>query len=128
MRYITPLTLLEIEDLREIMRNPMNQRESQRAHMLLLSHDGYTIQEIMDIYHVSRDTVSRCFNRWETERLEGLLDKPRSGRPRSLTPSEETKAISILKENPRSIKMAQQNLLDQTGKQVSEWTLKRTAK
>lgn len=128
MRYIAPLTLSEVEDLREIMRNPINWRESQRAHMLLLSYDGYTIQEIMNIYQVSRDTVSRCFDRWERDRLAGLLDNPRSGRPRSLTPSEETKAISILKENPRSIKMAQQKLSEQTGKQVSEWTLKRTAK
>ena len=96
--------------------------------MLLLSAEGYKRCEIAAIYKVQDDTVTACFKRWEQMGLVGLLDKPRSGRPRLLTLEEEAAAVEYIKVDPRNSKKAQNLLQTETGKEISEWTFKRTLK
>ena len=52
----------------------------------------------------------------------------KSGRPPKLSKDEEEDAIKLLKEDPRSIKKALAATKERTGKEISEWTLKRIAK
>ena len=66
--------------------------------------------------------------KWETQGLVGLLDKPKSGHPRLLTPEEEERASEIIEEDPRNSKKAQSRLQEETGKEISEWTFKRSLK
>jgi transposase len=94
----------------------------------LLSADGFTIDEIARIYQIHRDTVGTTFDRWEKEGIEGLFDDPRSGRPPKLSDDEADEAVELLKEDPRSIKKALAATSEKTGKEISEWTLKRIAK
>ncbi|WP_366944771.1 helix-turn-helix domain-containing protein [Halomonas sp.] len=42
-----------------------------RAHGILLSHKGHTIEWICEILSVTRNTVAAWFRAWETEGLEG---------------------------------------------------------
>ncbi|MGP8337811.1 MAG: IS630 family transposase [Methanosarcinaceae archaeon] len=99
-----------------------------RAHSILLSAEGFSIGEIARIYQIHRDTVADIFDRWEKEGIQGLYDAPKSGRPPKLSEDEANEAIKFLKQDPRSIKKALVITEETTGKEISEWTLKRIVK
>ncbi len=52
-----------------------------RAQMVLLSGRGYSVPEIARIHSCGMDVVRTWLHRYEERGLEGLEDKPRSGRP-----------------------------------------------
>ena len=57
-----------------------------RAQMILLAADGLQNDEIAARLNTSRQAVSRWRKRFFYERLEGLKETPRSGRPRAFPP------------------------------------------
>ena len=128
MRFIPHLSEFSKETLIEMHQKHPKRRARMRAHIILLSTEKYTIEKIAEIYHIQRDTVSICLTKWETNGLIGLLDKPRSGRPRLLTPEEEDRALEFIEKDQRNSKKAQSLLQKETGKEISEWTFKRTLK
>lgn len=128
MRFVTQLSEDSQATLQEMKNYHPNSRVRTRAHVVLLSADGFTRKEISRICKIQRDTVSRILTKWETIGLVGLLDKPRSGRPRILTPEEELLALEYISEDPRNSKKAQIQLQQKTGKEMSQWTFKRTLK
>jgi transposase len=74
------LTAAQRQGLERLRRRAVG-RVSQRAHMVLLSARGYTVQEIARIFDCGEDGVRQWLHRY-TERGEaGLEDLPRSGRP-----------------------------------------------
>lgn len=91
MRYVAPLTRRETEQLHEIVQGSLSHRERLRAQAILWSHKGFKVKQIASLCEVDRDTVIRWFNHWESLRVKGLADAPRSGRPPSLN-EEEKKA------------------------------------
>ena len=128
MRFVSSLSESNREQLTAQFKYHDSHSVRRRAHSILLSADGFTIDEITRIYQIHRDTVGTTFDRWEREGIEGLIDGYRSGRPPKLSESEADEAIKSLKEDPRSIKKALATTNEKTGKQISEWTLKRIAK
>ena len=52
-----------------------------RSHAVILSSNGYSIEEISKIYEVDRDTISSWLKRWEEQSFNGLYDEEKSGRP-----------------------------------------------
>ena len=57
-----------------------------RARVIMMSGDGATVPEVMDALQLARTTVYKWRTRYERDGLDGLCDKPRSGRPRELDP------------------------------------------
>jgi transposase len=121
-----------IDQQRDILENTMTHdaspRARARAHSLLLSAQGMTINTITKIYRVDRDTVSTWIKKWEHDGPESLHDKPRSGRPPKLTPEEQQLAIEYIKEEPRSLKQVVERVTNKTAKRLSISSLKRLAK
>ncbi len=99
-----------------------------RAHSLILSAQGMTINAITKIYQVDRDTISTWIRTWEHDGPDSLHDTPRSGRPPKLTPEEQTLAIASIKEEPRSLKQVVERFTTKTAKRLSISSLKRLAK
>jgi len=128
MKYVSPLSAAQIEELKALHHDDISARVRMRAHSILLSHRRYTINQIADIYEVHCDTVSGWIDSWEEDGSAGLRDAPRSGRPPKLTPEEQDRAVELLKQTPRSIKTALAKLRQEIGKTISEWTLKRIVK
>ncbi len=58
----------------------------QRAQMILLAAQGRSNDEIARHLHTSRDVVSKWRKRFYEERLAGLGDRDRPGRPRAFPP------------------------------------------
>ena len=61
---------------------------AQRARIVLLAADGVQNGEIADRVGVSRPTVNRWRDRYETSGIDGLVDEERTGRPREIDPSD----------------------------------------
>lgn len=57
-----------------------------RAQMILLAATGQTNDQIAQQLHTCREVVSRWRKRFVQERLAGLEERPRSGRPARRTP------------------------------------------
>lgn len=68
-----------------------SERVRDRCHALLLSDKGFDINTLASIFSVHRDTIGNWISRWNTNGKDGLLDKEKSGRPRSFTEKEEKK-------------------------------------
>ena len=86
--YRIELTALERERLeRRVRRQTATKREVFRAQMVLLAASGLRNDEIAARLGTVRETVSRWRKRYFEEGDAGLVDRPRSGRPRFFPPS-----------------------------------------
>jgi len=99
-----------------------------RAHAILLSHQGHTINQISGILQVRRDAVSRWLKQWEASGLAGLTDKPRSGRTPILDEHDHERLQALVTEHPHQIRSLQARLQEETGKTISTVTLRRVLK
>ena len=65
-----------------------------RARIVLAAAGQLTNVEIAEAEGISRSTVTKWRNRFAHHRLEGLVDEPRPGRPRTIT-DEQVEAVII---------------------------------
>jgi transposase len=77
---IGPLSDEQRQALDQVRRRAVG-RVSQRAHMVLLSARGYTVEQIAEIFGVGEDVVRKWLHRYERQGPLGLDDRPRPGRP-----------------------------------------------
>jgi len=88
MCYIAPLSHDTTRLLERIRKSSRHAQTRDRAHAILLSAQGYTITNIMEIFHASRATVYRWCDAWEEWAFVGLYDNPGRGRKPALTGAE----------------------------------------
>ena len=116
------LTEVERETLERWARRPQSaQVLAQRCRIVLLAADGRTNGEIAAELGVARATVGKWRRRFAERRLDGLVDEPRPGRPRSITDSDVERVIGKTREEaPRDAthwstrSMARQTGMSQT--------------
>jgi transposase len=125
MKFVSRLTEEQRHQLHQMLNEDARARVRRRAHTILLSDQGYSRQEIADIYQTKADTVSGAIDAWEAHQFAGLCDASRSGRPTALNDAEQARAIELIKETPRQIKRVIHQLAEEVGKTVSRSTLKR---
>lgn len=77
---IEPLTDPQRQALERVRRRAVG-RVSQRAHMVLLSARGYSVQQLAEIFDVGEDVVRTWLHRYQRAGPAGLDDCPRPGRP-----------------------------------------------
>ena len=58
-RFIERLTKSQVQRLEQLRDNGENKRIRQRAHAVLLSFDGTTVNELVRIFGISRNSI--CF-------------------------------------------------------------------
>ncbi len=115
-------------ELEKMLKESEKPRVRQRAQVIILNNQGYCIDEIAKICGIRRNTVSSIIDKWERDGLNGLEDKSHPGRPCILTESEKDLVIELAKKNPRSILTIMALLFEETGKPVSDTTIKRILK
>jgi transposase len=75
---------------------------AQRSQIVLEAADGKTNTEIAERLRVSRPTVTRWRRRFAKRRVDGLIDEPRPGRPRTITDEQvEEVVVKTLESKPR---------------------------
>ena len=67
---------------------------AQRSRIVLLAGDGLRTGEIADRLGVHRNTVAKWRRRFGAERLDGLVDEPRPGQPRTITDAKVDEVIT----------------------------------
>ena len=127
-KFVSTLDPDQIHALEEWAAHDSARRVRMRAHSILLSFGGASLDEIARIYGVHRDTVSSWLDQFEQRGMDGLRDKPRCGGPPKLNKHEQEVAKALLKSDPHAPKRVLALLREQTGKSISAATLTRIAK
>src|SRR6202046_3057618 len=79
------MTLGEKEKLTMLARRPKSaQAMAMRARIVLGCEEGLTNGAVAKKLHITGATVCKWRERFHVNRLEGLLDEPRPGAPRSI--------------------------------------------
>jgi transposase len=128
VRYVRPLTEPQRALWESTMKHAASHRARMRAHGLLLSSEGITINAIAQIYHVDRDTGSTWIKKWEKHGTKSLHDQPLSGSPTTWNTTAKELAKQSIKEAPRSLKHVAERLAQKTAKRLSLSSWKRLAK
>jgi transposase len=117
-KFVNQLSEKQRQDLYQLMKTA-TEPVRRRAHAILLSARGYSVDQSADIYEVDRDTVSIWLNNWEDQGGAGLQDQAGCGRKPILDEQEQRAAIKIVEQDPRSSKHALSKIEAKTGKKIS---------
>jgi transposase len=89
------LTAEEREKLELLARRPKSsQALAMRARIVLQCAEGLANDKVAQKLQVTRPTVGKWRERFGTSRLEGLLDEPRPGAPRSITDTQVEEVVT----------------------------------
>lgn len=104
------IVLTEEEDrtLSELRVAPtVPQRTRDRAHMLRLNAQGWTIPAIAEIFECHEHTVRGTIRRWETDGLSGLWEAPGRGAKRKWQEADLQYLEQCLEQEPQTYNSAQ---------------------
>jgi len=128
-KFISSLTALTLQWLSLVeFSNEETKRTKMRAQAIRLSNCKYSINEIAEICHATRNTVTGWINQWEKDGFDSLIEQRRPGRNPIISPDMHDEVINIIKENPKQIKTAINKIKETFGKTISAKTLKRIIK
>ena len=102
-RTVVHLTLTESEEKTLKMwagAGKTEQRMAQRAKVILLSVAGLSLPEISRKTGLSTQNASKWRIRFMAQRLEGLRDAPRSGKPPVISPEKRLEVLEIATRTP----------------------------
>src|SRR5262245_29607874 len=128
MRFMHDLSPETQRLFRRCYKESKHHRVRQRAHCILLSFEGRTTTDLMEIFAVDRLTIYHWFEAWEASHFVGLYDHKGRGRPPKLTVEEQMKAQQYIEQYPQDMKKVVHLLEQETSKRVSTKTLKRLLK
>lgn len=99
MKFVSALSDAQRASLEQVYHHGSVHRLRQRAHAVLLSAKGFTLEQIAQVCEVQTETVSGWFNQWQADGLDGLADAPKSGRRRKIDAALEAELLDLL-QNP----------------------------
>lgn len=92
-------------------------RVAQRLHFILLSDQGHSPPQIAALWRYTPATVRQWLDRYLTQGLPGLYDRPRPGRPLKLTPQAQEELNATVAQSPVAL-----------GESATVWTVGRLAR
>ncbi len=95
------------------------------ARMVARSWDGERVEAIAKELHCSPQTVRRRLHRFDAEGIEGLGDRPKSGRPRRLSAADESKLVALARQAPpgRLVTRADGSMVARDEEAEAQWSL-----
>lgn len=75
----------------------------QKAMGLRLLHEGQTPKEVAQIMAVSQPSVYDWHHRWQANGLDGLANRPKSGRPRKTDRSYVERLEEVIEQDPQEL-------------------------
>ena len=88
----------------------------ERAHAVLLSHRGYSLEQIADILGTQYQTISRWIDQWEDQGVRGLYKSHGGGVPVTFSPKEVERIHELIEKEPRRIRHAKAVIEEETKK------------
>ena len=74
-KFVSALTAAQQNQLEQLAAEDPVRRVRMRAHSLLLSAEGLSIDEIARVYQVHRNSVSSWIDHWHQQGMAGLSDR-----------------------------------------------------
>ncbi len=128
MIFIREINPLSAKLLERIYRQSRHHQVRQRAHCLILALQGVKIEELIKIFPVSYKTIYNWFNRWESEGMVGLYNKPGRGCKPTFNSEQKEKIREWTQQEPRQLKQVVQKIKQEWGIKISTKTIKRIIK
>jgi transposase len=125
MRFIRGLNKDTIKLLERIHKSSRHHQVRQRAQCCLLSHKGYSINQLVPIFQVTRLTITNWLDDWDKFAFVGLYDRQGRGRKPKLTPDQQKQVKDWAKETPKNLDLVQNKIEEKWKTQVSKDTIKR---
>ncbi|WP_158025661.1 helix-turn-helix domain-containing protein [Rhodoferax antarcticus] len=124
------LTLLPQErfQLQHIIDRGSNWRERERAKTLILFDDGLSMKVIAETVGIDIRTVGLTRMDWLKRGFESLVDAPRSGAPRKITPEQLERLLDAAEKEPLTAKALLAKHVDAGGTLVHLNTLTQALK
>ena len=128
MRYMKELSEEQKQALEEGHKTGKSHRFRTRCQAILLSHQGYSVQELARLFKVSDLSIYKWMDRFKDGGVEALQTQPGKGRKPLLKLENQAHVelveAQIQQQNQRG-KLAKEQIQKQLGYSLSESTLKR---
>lgn len=125
MRFVENLCFPQIKLLRRIYKESKKHHVRQRAHCILLSHQGVPVSKLAKIFGKTPRTIYTWFNLWEKYHFVGLYEKKGRGRKPKLSAEMRAKVRQWAKEFPKNLKKIAALVRENFGIRVSKRTIQR---
>lgn len=130
-RYIENLTEKERSSLTKGYKTGKSHLFQRKCHCILLSNEGYTVNQLSELFSVTIQSIYKWFNLWEEGGIKALTLQPGRGRkPKlNLNNNEHVQVVKELVENePKNLRHVVGKLDSEYGLQISKMTLIRFLK
>lgn len=114
--------------LKRIYRSSQHHQVRQRAHFLILYHQGYTLAQLLPLFSVTLQTLYNWINAWEHRGLLGLYNQSGQGRKRTFTQKQEEQIYQWVKESPIQLNQVLARIQETWNITISKKTLQRILK
>jgi len=114
----------ELEEIAKAIKSDKRPEVRQRAMGLRLLHEGHSPQEVADLSSVSSPTVYDWHHRFQDGGVEGLSNRPKSGRPPKTDEAYVALLEKVIEQDPQELGYAftiwtaarlEKHMADQTG-------------
>lgn len=112
--FVRDLTASESHRLTQWLRNARNGVQMRRAQIISFSGQGMRVQEIASHLEMSEEYLRELIRQFNAEGFDALRQKPRTGRPPSLTEEEESIVAEIATAPPQAF-----------GRPFNQWSLRK---
>ncbi len=128
MRHIQNLSYESQNLLERLYKYSKKHEVRQRAKCIILSHKGFIINQLVEIFNVHLNTIYNWLNNWNDTGLLSLYNSKGQGRKLKLDADNEDFIRNSIKKNPKQVKKVVAELNEKKGIKVSERTVKRFLK
>jgi len=125
MRFVKELCPSQIRLLTRVHRESKKHHVRQRAHCILLSHQGFTVSDLAKVFGKTHRTIYTWLGLWESYHFAGLYDKKGRGRKPKLSASERVQVRQWAKEHPKNLDEVTALVRENFGVSLSKRTLQR---
>lgn len=126
---VIKLTEQERVELEKGYKNSQNAHFSRRCHIILLKSEGFTSEQIANIFQITIQPVNNWVKRYESSGIGGLQTKSGQGRKPILNKEQdEAKVRAAIKKERQRLKFVKEELEQDLNKEFSLLTLKRFLK
>lgn len=117
---ISPQELMELTTISRSSK--AEKRQVERANIILDWHEGKSFVETQSRYNISQVAINKWRKRFIINRMEGLLDSPRSGKPPKLSAAQKAKVIKLATSKPKDgyTNWSQRRIAAETGMSQSK--------
>lgn len=127
-RFIKELSQAQLEELEWGYKYGENNVFRSHCQAILLSHQGYTVQELMQIFDCRKNTIYDWFNRYQSDGVAGLQIKQGRGRKPKLKAEDKAIVEAKVQQNRRKLSLAKAAIEKELGRELSRSTLIRFLK